>query len=207
MALARTAPTDRPIPRRVSHRKLASRGEYLRYSRGRGSGSFVKRVLITGMSGVGKSSVIDELARRGYKAIDIDQPAWSEYRHLDPENDKHQEDDAEWLWKEDLVGELLATEDADMLFVGGCAANQGRFYPALDHVVLLTAAEPVMIERLATRTNNDFGKRPEELAKILSDKASFEARLRAGADVEIDTSVPLAEVVDGVVAVAEGREA
>jgi len=167
----------------------------------------VKRVLITGMSGVGKSSVIEELARRGYKAIDIDQPAWSEYRYLDPETGNHEEDEAEWLWKEDLVEELLATEDADMLFLSGCAANQGQFYPALDHVVLLTASEPLMIERLAARTNNDFGKRPEELAKILSDKANFEARLRAGADLEIDTTIPLQEVADRVVAVAEGRDA
>lgn len=165
----------------------------------------MKRVLITGMSGVGKSSVIEELARRGYKAIDIDQPDWSEYRHLDPEQENDEGGEPEWLWREDLVEELLATEDADVIFLGGCAANQGRFYPALDHVVLLSASEPVMIERLATRTNNDFGKRPEELAKILSDKASFEGRLRAGADLEIDTSVPLEEVVDRVIAVGGGR--
>lgn len=165
----------------------------------------MKRVLVTGMSGVGKSSVIDELVRRGFKAVDIDQPAWSEYRYLDPEAGGAEGDDPEWLWRDDLVEELLATEDADVLFLGGCAANQGRFYPSLDHVILLTAAEPVMIERLATRTNNDFGKRPEELAKILSDKASFEARLRAGADLEIDTTAPLGVVVDRVISVAEGR--
>lgn len=165
----------------------------------------MKRVLITGMSGVGKSSVIEELARRGYKAIDIDQPDWSEYRHLDPETDKGEAGEPEWLWREDLVEELLATEDADTIFLGGCAANQGRFYPALDHVVLLTASEPVMIERLSTRTNNDFGKDPEELVKILSDKANFEPRLRAGADVEIDTSLSLEEVVDRVISVAGGR--
>lgn len=32
----------------------------------------LKRVLITGMSGTGKSTVIRELALRGYKAIDTD---------------------------------------------------------------------------------------------------------------------------------------
>jgi dephospho-CoA kinase len=32
----------------------------------------VKRVLLTGISGVGKSTVIQHLAARGYKAVDTD---------------------------------------------------------------------------------------------------------------------------------------
>jgi predicted ATPase len=32
----------------------------------------MKRVLLTGMSGTGKSTVIKELAARGYKAVDTD---------------------------------------------------------------------------------------------------------------------------------------
>ena len=32
----------------------------------------MKRVLLTGMSGTGKSTVINELAARGYKAVDTD---------------------------------------------------------------------------------------------------------------------------------------
>ena len=37
----------------------------------------MKRVLITGMSGTGKSTVIAELAARGYKAVDVDEPEFS----------------------------------------------------------------------------------------------------------------------------------
>ena len=32
----------------------------------------MKRVLITGMSGAGKSSLLDELAARGYRTVDTD---------------------------------------------------------------------------------------------------------------------------------------
>ena len=32
----------------------------------------MKRVLITGMSGAGKTSLLDELAARGYQAVDTD---------------------------------------------------------------------------------------------------------------------------------------
>ena len=38
----------------------------------------MKRVLLTGMSGTGKSSVIRELAALGYKAIDTDD-GWCEH--------------------------------------------------------------------------------------------------------------------------------
>jgi adenylate kinase family enzyme len=72
----------------------------------------VKRVLLTGMSGTGKSSVIRELAARGYKAIDTDD-GWCE-----PLPDGRQR------WREAAIDALLATEDADVLLVAGCEENQ-----------------------------------------------------------------------------------
>jgi dephospho-CoA kinase len=35
------------------------------------------RVLITGMSGTGKSTALAELARRGHRVVDADLSAWS----------------------------------------------------------------------------------------------------------------------------------
>jgi hypothetical protein len=37
----------------------------------------VKRILLAGMSGTGKPTLIGELAARGYRAIDMDEPEWS----------------------------------------------------------------------------------------------------------------------------------
>lgn len=145
----------------------------------------MRRILITGMSAVGKSTVIEVLRRRGHKAVDLDSPEWSEYGHV---NDDHATDpESEWLWREDRVDDLLSSEDADVLFVSGCARNQGQFYPLFDRVILLTASEAVTKGRLAARTNNEFGKTVEEVSKILTDKEEFEERLREGADVVIST--------------------
>ena len=44
-----------------------------------GDDAVVKRVLLTGMSGTGKSTLITALAARGFKAVDMDEPEWSEY--------------------------------------------------------------------------------------------------------------------------------
>ena len=99
--------------------------------------SYVKRVLLTGMSGTGKSSITRELVARGYKAIDTDDGL------SEPQPDGRQ------LWREDAIQSLLTTRDAGVLFVAGCEENLGKFLPQFDHVVLLTA--PVEIRRPARR--------------------------------------------------------
>jgi shikimate kinase len=153
----------------------------------------VKRVLITGMSGTGKSTVIRELRRLGYKTVDTDwDPKWE---HPPAEAG----DGPGWLWREDRIGELLETEDAETLFVSACVENQSKFYPRFDHVVLLTASPELTRERLARRTTNPYGRWPHEVAEVLRFKASVEPLLRRAATVEIDSAAPLAEVVGRLV--------
>lgn len=59
-----------------------------------------------------------------------------------------------------------------------------------------------MLERIATRTGNDFGKSPEERARVVRDVARVEPLLRAGATAEIDTRAPLTVVADRLEAIA-----
>ena len=94
--------------------------------------------------------------------------------------------------------DLLSTEDADILFVSGCRSNQGKFYAQFDHIVLLSAPLELMVKRLAARTNNPYGKHPDELALILQQVQTVEPRLRATASLEIDTSVPVDQVVESI---------
>ncbi len=155
----------------------------------------MKRVLLTGMSGTGKSSVIGELAARGYKAVDTDYDGYSELVNVPDDELTGLEPGEDWVWREDRIQDLLSTEDADVLFLSGCAPNQGKFYPRFDHIVLLSAPAEVMVERLTSRTNNPYGKRPEEIERVLRLKDEIEPLLRAGAGLEVDTSVPLDQVV------------
>lgn len=152
----------------------------------------MKRILLTGMSGTGKSTVIGELTARGYRAIDMDEPGWSEHGP-----------DGDWIWREDRVREALAREDGDVLFICGCATNQVRFHPQFDAIVLFSAPAEVLIERLAARTNNPYGKRPDELAEVLGYLETVEPLLRRSATHEIDTQAPLDEVVAAVLQLAE----
>ncbi len=143
----------------------------------------MKRLLLTGMSGTGKSTLVAELSSRGYKAVDTDYG----FSERGPGGD--------WVWREDLIEQLLTTEDADVLFVSGCATNQGKFYPQFDLVVLLTAPAEVILERLANRTTNPYGKTPEERAEVLANLRTVEPLLRRGAGLEVDTRVELEGVL------------
>jgi dephospho-CoA kinase len=151
----------------------------------------VAAVLVTGMSGTGKSTVLDELARRGHRVVDTDHDGWI-VEVPQPGGG------TEPLWDEVRMRAMLTEpRPADEhLFVAGCVANQGRFYPEFRAVVLLSVPLDVLLERIAGRDTNDFGKSAAERDKIIADTAAFEPLLRAGATDEIDTRQPLAAVAD-----------
>ena len=141
-------------------------------------------VLVTGMSGTGKSAALGELERRGHRIVDTDVGGWIDESGPEP------------LWREERIGALLDEHGEGALFVAGTVVNQGRFYPRFDAVVLLSAPAEVLLERIETRTNNPFGKHEAERAAILRDLAEVEPLLRAGATAEIDTRVPVEVVAD-----------
>ena len=144
---------------------------------------------MTGMSGTGKSTALVELAQRGFPVVETDEPGWKELRN------------GEWVWREDRIAELLAGVGEPALYVSGCVPNQGRFYHRFDAVVLLSAPADVILSRIATRTTNDFGKSSGDRALILADLESTEPRLRATCTHEIDTTKPVDDVVEALIAV------
>lgn len=139
------------------------------------------------MSGTGKSTVLLELRKRGFRTVDTDEGDWTEWR-----------DDAGgggYYWREDRIAELLASDTDAPLVVSGTATNQGRFYPSFDAVVLLSAPVDVLLERIGRRTTNPYGKSPEERELIVAHVAEVEPLLRATCTHELDASRPLVEVV------------
>jgi adenylate kinase family enzyme len=155
----------------------------------------MRRVLVTGMSGSGKSTVLAELARRGFEVVETDDTPWSEWS----------EPDGGYVWREDLVSELLSRDDGGTLYVSGTVSNQGRFYPRFDAVVLLSAPVEVLLRRIDARTTNNYGKTPEERALILSDVAEAEPLLRATCTHEIDATQPVADIVAQLVGIGRGK--
>ena len=144
---------------------------------------------MTGMSGTGKSTALAELARRGFRVVDTDEPGWNVWR------------EGERVWREDRMSELLAIDAPRTLFVSGCVSNQGSFYDRFDAVVLLSAPAEVILDRIEKRTTNVYGKSPGERQLVLDDLDSVEPRLRATCTHEIDATRPIGDVVEMLIAV------
>ena len=53
----------------------------------------------------------------------------------------------------------------------------------------------MLVERLASRTTNPYAKHPEEVARTLALQQTVEPQLKKVADLEIDTSVALDQVL------------
>ena len=152
----------------------------------------MRKILITGMSGTGKSTALTELRRRGFDVVDTDDPGWTEWS----------DDDGGYVWREDRMAQLLSRDDGPTLFVSGTVSNQGRFYPRFDAVVLLSAPAEVLLDRVARRTTNDYGKSSAERDMILHHLATVEPLLRAACTHELDATRPLEDVVADLLAIA-----
>jgi shikimate kinase len=138
------------------------------------------------MSGAGKSTLLDEMSRRGYEAVDTDHDGWTL---------------PDGTWDEPRMTALLAGQAE--IVVSGTVDNQGRFYDRFNHVVLLSAPLDVLLYRVATRSNNPYGRKAEHQAEIERYVAEVEPLLRRGATLELDGQRPvgeLADIVEGLLA-------
>jgi broad-specificity NMP kinase len=148
----------------------------------------MSNVLVTGMSGTGKSSALAELGRRGYRVVDTGEQGWREYHEVIGSSDELHR--GEWLWVEERITGLLNSDDGRSLFIEGCVRNQSKFYDRFNAVVLLSAPADVILDRVTRRTTNNYGQTPLERAMILDDLARVEPLLREGCTHELDASRP-----------------
>jgi shikimate kinase len=84
----------------------------------------------------------------------------------------------------------------------GCKSNQGRFYPQLDAVVLLTAPLETLLARIDRRDTNPYGKSEEERSLVVDHVATVEPLLRRTATQVLDATAPVPALVDQLEAIA-----
>ena len=72
------------------------------------------RVLVTGMSGTGKSTALQILGQRGHRVVDTDTDQWSHWVSL-PDGSP------DWIWREEAIAWLLG--EALGVDISNAAAN------------------------------------------------------------------------------------
>jgi hypothetical protein len=157
-----------------------------------------RNYLVEGLSGAGKSSVYEELIRRGYRAISTDR-AW---KYLaDPDNGLPGRP-IHSLWDEQRAVSQLKNPEPEVLFVCGSSRNRDRFLPYFTKIFNLRIDDDTMRRRLEERTNNDFGKQHEELELMLRLNRSD---VKPAGAIDVDATQPLERVVDEVLRLANCR--
>lgn len=151
-----------------------------------------RNYLVEGLSGTGKSSVYDELIRRGHWAISTDR-AWAYFAEPSTGLPGGPAGFENHLWDEGKAAAELERAEPDVLFVCGSSRNRDVFLPYFTKVFNLCIDDDTMRSRLRERTNNTFGKQPWELELML--KLNRRGEKPAGA-IEIDATQPINDVVD-----------
>jgi gluconate kinase len=159
----------------------------------------VRNYLVEGVSGTGKTSVCQELRRRGYHAINGDRelayqgdPATGE--PTDTASHHHH------IWDVDRVRALAADDQQPVTFFCGGSRNWSKFVDLFDEVFVLDIDLDTLHQRLDQRPQDEWGSKPSERELIVRLHRSKEDVPVAG--VVIDATRPLPDVVDEILRAA-----
>lgn len=155
----------------------------------------VRNYLVEGVSGTGKTSVCDELQRRGHHAVHGDREL--AYQG-DPETGEATDTDAHenHIWDIGAVKAIVADQSHPVTFFCGGSRNFPQFIDLFDGVFVLDVDAQTLRRRLAARPQDEPGGRPDERERILELHRTQEDIPSRG--VVIDATAPVALVVDEI---------
>jgi hypothetical protein len=168
----------------------------------------VRNYLIEGGSGTGKTTVAEELQRRGHHVIHGDR---NFAYYGDPHTGEALEGSARdrvtddlawgyerWIWPVEQVRSVVADQHNPMSFFCGHSANFHHFIDLFDAVFVLEVDLDTLNRRLTARPEDEFGGRPPERELIVRLHTTKEDMPTVGA--RIDATRPVARIVDDILA-------
>lgn len=166
-------------------------------------------VIVTGMSGAGKSTIAVELAGRGLMAVDSDCVP-SLCRYVDAAGavvDEPEAPDLAWLaehswnWDPARLDELILAAGPATLYVCGGADNQLELADRFSHFILLEIDETTMLARLDDPDrDNEWGRVGETREYLRRRLSGYQRELRAFGAIAVDATQPVDRVVDAILA-------
>jgi hypothetical protein len=160
-------------------------------------GMGIRNYLIEGLSGTGKTSVCNELQRRGYHAIHGDREL--AYQG-DPETGEPTESLAHehHIWHVEELKAVVANQDEALTFFCGGSRNFAEFIHLFDDVFVLEVDLDTLNRRLDERPDSEWGGgKPTERELIARLHRTKEDIPKYG--ISIDATAPIPHVVDEIV--------
>jgi energy-coupling factor transporter ATP-binding protein EcfA2 len=148
-----------------------------------------RTVLVTGNPGSGKTTMVTELTRLGYTAVDAD---------LEIAGWESGPAGRRWMWDRSRLEKVMQEKaQAQPLFVCGIAMNQRDMLDLFDHVFLLSLDPRTQGDRLAASGDRD----PARWKPILEGLPVFEREMRTVGATVLDARLPpsalAAQVIEG----------
>jgi len=155
-------------------------------------------ILITAVSGSGKSTVCRALKSLGYTAYDIETVdglfQWRDDKTGQPVLKYHDDiklaKGASWICDKKSLKELIDNEPSDLSFYCGAGSNINEIWDLFDQVVVLQVSDKTTVKRLSGRGPDEFGHNPEVRKYVLSWKDEVEKKWlqKGGIAIEAEDS-------------------
>jgi len=158
----------------------------------------IKNYLIDGVSCAGKTTVCDELHRRGYHAIHGDRELayWGDPNTGEPVTGCAGEQRT-WMWNVAKVSALVANQTHATTFFCGGSRNSDRFIGLFDGVFVLEIDLDTLNRRLAARPEDAWGGSASEGGSFARLQHATNEGLPTNAII-IDATAPLSSIVDTI---------
>lgn len=165
-------------------------------------------IYITGVAGSGKSTVRQELIRRDFKTVEVDDRLAQFYNNMTGRAvtrpvhavDRSPKWRQEHTWKiSRVLMERLEKEYSEIdIFVCGTASNEIEVSDLFGMVFALTLELKTLKERIDNRSENSFGKSSHEWRTIIEWYNRAPKDFAALGAIPIDSTLPTINVVDNI---------
>src|SRR4051795_13164334 len=159
--------------------------------------------LITGNPGSGKTSIAEELTRRGFTAIDTDQIAgWEAASGAQVTQPEHASDEwllsHRWVWSRARMEATIRahTSAGQHVFLCGISRNQRDMLDLFEKVFLLSLDHETQLQRLDTPANAH--RNAALRAQILNGRPVFEQEMRSVGAVTLDGRQPTSVLASSI---------
>jgi len=170
-----------------------------------------KSILITGVSGVGKTSLSQKLNEMGHKSYDIDDEQGL-FRMIHKETGlpikDHDNTNLEkvkvmsWICDKEKLASIIENEKSDLAFYCGNGSNIYQIMDLFKGVILLDVSLETIKNRLSTRVDNDYARTPDVQEYVLGKKDKWENEMKNKGAIIVDANGDLDSVAKEVIETA-----
>lgn len=168
------------------------------------------RVLLTGIAGTGKSTVVEALNERGVVSLDLHDISgllfWQDKETKEkveytPVESREWFDSVDRLCDIHKLKEILSQYENIVVAGTTSGSNQEEFLSLFDKIILLQANPQTLVHRMQTRTNKSgYGKTKAEQEDNVEWQKEFDPLLLSLGAIPVSTEGELGNVVDNIIA-------